>query len=109
MLRSCRVLPPGFDDVNNDQFDIAPFTAAAFRPHMRKVFSYGWRHLDNETCEVWNYGAAALNDRPVVGLFCQFPQILLQGSDKNTGAALKNTTERLFDSAFTAGFIVQEG
>ena len=89
MLRSRIVLPPGFDDVNNDPFDIAPFTAADFRLHMRKVVSYVWRHLDNETREAWNYRAAALNDRPVVGLFCQFPQRLLQGSDNNTGAALK--------------------
>ena len=70
MLRSHIVLPPGFDDVNNDPFDIAPFMAADFRLYMRKVVSSVWRHLDNETREAWNYCAAALNDKPVVGLFC---------------------------------------
>ena len=94
MLRTRRVLPPGFDDVNDDPFDIAPFTAADFRPHMRKVVCHCWRQLGNEIRESWNDRASALNDRPVVGIFNQLPQRVLQGSDNNTGAALRKIIQK---------------
>ena len=88
-LSRSNVLPPGFDQNNNDPFQIAPFTPQDFKSDLRTVISYFWRErIGQDMKGAWNCRAQLLNARPVVGKFSTLPTNLL-GNENNSNKALQ--------------------
>ena len=82
-LEEANLLPPEFDPITNNLFDIAPYSSSDFKGDMMLVVAYHWENLPQVTREAWQRRARRLNDRPLCGQFQNSLPTLYMGSESS--------------------------
>ena len=82
-LEEANLLPPEFDPITNNLFDIAPYSSSDFKGDMMLVVAYHWENLPQVTREAWQRRSRRLNDRPLCGQFQNSLPTLYMGSESS--------------------------